>query len=538
MINRGIAMTNTYKPACFYYYICIFVLLSFAFIPVIYGAEKTVKIKVAQYDDFFELLCTEGATFELGNTPGKISPGDSVTIEGKLTKKAVKRYHVMVISLTLDKANEMPQMQKEWLKNGFNLSSQIIGQKVFNDSNDLLCDNRKLAATAGVFDDIESAQALVDKLAAQGKSSWIHTEIVSLASGQLSLKVNGIFQASGNELLIIPANTGRIKLKKVEYAAGYPWHGFEDRTYEGTMLCRFGAQNAIDCIVSTSLENILAGVVPSEISANAKIGALQAQAVAARGEILSKIGIRHQGEGFDICSEQHCQVYAGVTYYSQQVAPKIAPTRGYVLTEANGKILDAVYSANCGGHTEANHFVWSGQPNSILSGVWDHTPPLSLDLTEEEQVRDFILNPPPCHCNNPAVEGGNRFRWQKSFSTTDWKKIEQNIGVGRIKKIKNIARGYSGRIYQMTFIGEFGEKTIMKELNIRRAFASLMSACFVLDLNVTPTGFINSAKVYGAGFGHGVGMCQTGAQSLATKGWNFKRILDHYFPGSKLRLMY
>ena len=150
----------------------------------------------------------------------------------------------------------------------------------------------------------------------------------------------------------------------------------------------------------------------------------------------------------------------------------------------------------------------------------------------------FIRNPPACYCNNPNVEGGNRFRWNKVIGATDWKKIENTLGIGRIKEVKNIARGVSGRIYRLTFVGEAGEKTVMKELNIRRLFGGLASACFIASWKKDATGFITGVEFLGGGFGHGVGMCQTGAQSQAKQGWAFQRILSHYFPGSILKKMY
>jgi len=121
---------------------------------------------------------------------------------------------------------------------------------------------------------------------------------------------------------------------------------------------------------------------------------------------------------------------------------------------------------------------------------------------------------------------------------TDWKAFESQLGIGRVKSITDIARGFSGRIYRMTFVGERGSKTVMKELNIRRLFGGFASACFVADYRRDAAGFIISADFFGAGFGHGVGMCQTGAQSLAKQGWNFSRILSLYFPGSTLRKIY
>ena len=265
---------------------------------------------------------------------------------------------------------------------------------------------------------------------------------------------------------------------------------------------------------------------------------MQAQAVAARGEILGKIGIRHAGEGFDTCSEQHCQVFAGETVYTPDVAKKIAPTKGKILCDSKGKIVDAVYSSNCGGHGEANHLVWTTTPNPILIGVWDTQSPPNLDLSEEEQIGVFLRNPQNCFCNEPTVEGGDKFRWKKTIAAADWKAVESQVGVGRIKTVHNLARGFSGRIYQLTMVGERGSKTILKELTIRKLLGSLKSSCFIPDWKRDADGFIIGADLLGGGFGHGVGMCQTGAQSMAKRGFVFDKILLHYFPGSALKQWY
>ncbi|MDD3148247.1 MAG: SpoIID/LytB domain-containing protein [Candidatus Riflebacteria bacterium] len=501
------------------------------------AAEKQIKIKIAQYVKELEFNCSQGGTWELGGQNGKILPGDKCFLAGVMTGKARKLFHVMVSSTALADSELLRAEEKKWQQLGYPVKTMVIGRIHYaEDNKTLLYDNRKAMVEVGVFNDQASAQAMVDKLAAGGQSSWIYEEVVQLAQGNLTLSVNGSFKASGREFALLPQQT--VHMKKVEYGAGYAWHGYADRDYTGSVLIRYGAQDAIDCILTTAFENVLAGVVPSEISAKAEIGALQAQAVAARGEIMAKIGTRHVGEGFDTCSEQHCQVFSGNTVYSVEVGKKIAPTAGYVLTDARNNILDAVYSANCGGHSEASHLVWTTQPNPILCGKWDSGAPPALDLSEEEQVSVFIRNPPACYCNNPNVEGGNRFRWKKTLAAADIKKVEATLGIGRIKAVKDIARGVSGRIYRLTFVGERGEKTVMKELNIRRLFGGLASACFIASWNKDAAGFISSAELIGAGFGHGVGMCQTGAQSLAKQGWSFQRILAHYFPGSQLKKLY
>ncbi len=501
------------------------------------AAEKQIRIKIAQYARDLEFNCPQGGTWELGGQNGRLQPADKCTLSGAMSAKARKRFHVMVSSTSLADNELIRADEEKWRNLGYQVKTMVVGREFFaEDGKTLLYDNRKAMVEVGVFEDQVSAQALVDRLAASGQSSWIYEEVVQLAQGNLTLTVNGIFKATGSEFALLPQQT--VHMKKVEYGAGYSWHGYADRDYTGSVLIRFGAQDAIDCILTTSFENVLAGVVPSEISAKAEIGALQAQAVAARGEIMAKIGTRHVGEGFDTCCEQHCQVYSGDTVYSIDVGRKIAPTAGQVLTDARGNIVDAVYSANCGGHSEASHLVWTTQPNPILGGKWDCGAPPALDLSEEEQVGVFIRNPPACYCNNPNVEGGNRFRWSKNLGTADWKKVETTLAIGRIREIKKIARGVSGRMYRLTFVGEAGEKTVMKELNIRRLFGGLASACFIAGWKKDAAGFITGAELLGAGFGHGVGMCQTGAQSLAKQAWTFQRILSHYFPGSILKKMY
>ena len=502
------------------------------------AGEKLVRIKVAQYKNALDFVCPKGGSWSIGELRGLLTGSEKCRIEGTLSTAAKKRFHVMVASVPKREPDKVAQTIAKWQSLGWTVHTLEMGKPVYgSDGQTVVYDGRVVMIGVGVYDDQHSAQTMVDKVAAAGYSSWIHRQVLRLASGDVRFLVNGTQVGQGEELLIMPKET--LTLRKVEYAVGYPWHGFEDRTYRGVLSCRWGAEDALDCVLKTDLELIVAGVVPSEISYKAEIGALRAQAVAARGEILGKIGLRHADEGFDTCSEQHCQVFKGETVYSQAVAQKIAPTSGCVLVNPKGGILDAVYSANCGGHSEANHLVWTTQPDPILGGLWDHPAPVpALDLTEEEQMGRFIRNPPPCYCNNPAVEGGTKFRWTEAITAAEWREVEGKLGIGRIKTVTDIARGVSGRIYQMTFLGQTGTKTIMKELNIRRLFGSLKSAAFVAEWTRDSAGWITGGTLLGAGFGHGVGMCQTGAQALAKKGWSFERILAHYFPGSVLKKWY
>ncbi|HOY65880.1 MAG TPA: SpoIID/LytB domain-containing protein [Candidatus Ozemobacteraceae bacterium] len=514
-------------------------LLAFAPAETTAADTPTLAMKIAEYPRALSCRLPGGGAWRLGSRSGGIGGTDRVSVTGTLVTPAVKRFHVMVESAPRREPARVEAALATWRASGRPIHTFEAGHISYQeDGKTVSWDGRVVYIGVGLFDTKDAATRLVDELAAGGNSSWILEEVVSRARGAIALAINGNPVAAGEENLeLIPATVA--ELKQVEFAKGYAWHGFADRTYKGPVSIRWGAQDALDAILTSDLEHFLAGVVPSEISSNAAAGAIQAQAVAARGEILSKMGLRHLGEGFDFCAEQHCQVYAGETAASRKLAPVISPTRGLVLRNTEGGIVDAVYSANCGGHSESNHLVWTSPPDAQLAGTWDTGgKPPRLDLTKERDVETFIRNPPKSWCGDASVEGGDKFRWRKKLSRADWTKVEESAGIGRITSITDIARGPSGRIYRITLNGEQGSKTVMKELAIRKLFGGLRSACFVSDWKTDTSGFIIGADIIGSGWGHGVGMCQTGAQAMGKAGVPFQRILEHYFPGGKLEHTY
>lgn len=491
------------------------------------AATPVVKLKVAEYAKSLVFHMDQGGTWKLGATSGSLRKGDRCELVGRLKARARKRFHVMVESVPMRDPDKVTAALAKWRATGRPIQSIQLG------SRSPTYDGRVLFIGVGRFDDKPAAQKLADELSAQTQSNWIFEEVLSPAQGSLSLSVNGRRVAGGPGPLLLSPKSATI-LRKVEFARGYSWHGYADRTYRGPLAIGWGAQDALDGILTTDLEHILAGVVPSEISSKAAPGAIQAQAIAARGEILSKMGLRHYREGCDFCSEQHCQVYSGDNAVTDGIARIIAPTHGYLLQTEDGGILDAVYSANCGGHTDRNDLVWTSPPDPHLTGVWDGPRPPALDLTVEADVASYVRHPPSSYCQDPTVEGGDKFRWTRTLSAAEWKKVEAAAAVGRIKEIDGFARGPSGRLYKIVIHGSSGDKTVMKELKIRQLFGGLRSACFIVSWKRDAAGFITGAEFAGAGWGHGVGMCQTGAQYLAREGWTFEKILAHFFPGTRL----
>lgn len=507
--------------------ICILLICSVAS-----ATPPKVRIRVAEYGSMFVFSMPEGGEWVADNKTGSILPNVKCSILGKLLTKAVKKYHLMVGSCDFGDNEKMLQLENKFKNLGYKTHRLELGVNTKG-----LPDTRRFFIGVGVFDSPEDAEKEQSRLSSKNISSWVYNENITLARGNFILTVGKKrFKKSFAEIDLKPKKT--IKLEKVEYAKGYSWHGFEDRIFEGNISVKWSADDDINCILNTDLEEMLAGVVPSEISAKAPLAALQAQAIAARGEIISKLGARHFNEGFDFCSEQHCQVYKGLKPCTQDIKNKIKPTLGLILENEKGKVVDAVYGGNCGGHTASNDKIWTSNKDPQLQGVWDTVKPCKLDLTKERDVTMFIVSPPECYCSSKGIEGSKKFRWTKVLNSKEWKKVEKKLGIGRIKTIESNEREVSGRIIRLKIIGEKGEKVILKELPIRRLLGGLRSSCFIAYWNRDKNGFITSASFKGAGWGHGVGMCQTGAQSRAKMGATFKEILLHYFTGAILKKIY
>ena len=515
------------------------------------ATPPSVKIRVAQYNKVVEFVMAKGGEWVSGGKKGNIQSGKALRIEGRLSAPAVRRYHLMVGSAGINKPELLAEVEGRFKQ--FTTHRFVAG----HEPTPGYPDNRITFVGVAIFDDETKAKEQMDKLAADGISSWIFHENIKPAQGELALyQGKKIIARSETGFELVPA--AATTLKKAEFAKGFGWHGFADRNFAGRLFIGWGFENVIDCVEQTDLETLIIGIVPSEISSTAPESALQAQAVAARGEMLSKRGTRHYNEGFDFCSEQHCQVYKGIQSVDKAIGASIKNTRGLILENHEGGILDAVYSANCGGHSSSNHQIWVSNPDKHLQGVYDLSPasatgyvalmtkahknqlntPLSLDLTDHKQAEAFIRNPPEAWCSLPGVEGADKFRWQKILNADDWKKVEAAAEVGRIRSIDGFIREISGRIISIKIVGSAGEKAVLRELAIRKLFGMLRSSNFVVEWKLDKDGFIVGASFTGAGWGHGVGMCQTGAQSMAKANQSFTQILLHYFPGAQLKKLY
>ena len=336
-----------------------------------------------------------------------------------------------------------------------------------------------------------------------------------------------------------PGPAGLIELRDVDNERGAK----ETRKYFGKLYVTVDNAGQLAVVNAVPEDKLLAGLVPAEMSASSPSEALKAQAVAARNELLAKIGTRHLTDPYRLCATQHCQVYAGAGREDARATAAVQATRGELLVrDESGGLVDAVYSASCGGHGENNEYVWGGSADSSLRGRLDGDAAFAARLPKfakigEAELRAWLAIGPSADgpwCARPK-EAQVNFRWQK---TLDLAAVEARLAVGRLRELAVVERGVSGRATRLHVVGDGGDKEVRGELEIRRALGNLKSAMFVLDLARDAGGHVTSVSVSGGGHGHGVGMCQVGAVGMAAAGRSYVEILRQYYSAAHLRKLY
>jgi SpoIID/LytB domain protein len=402
-----------------------------------------------------------------------------------------------------------------------------------------------------IFRDREEAEKMRQRLVAKAPLEVFEyvkappggkIEITNLETGK-SLEV-----PSGARL-----DTERFALFDVPVGEGFHWQENEDRVYRGLLEFMIDKDKKITVVNNIPVESYLRGVVPSEMPKEFSIEALKAQAIAARGEVLKKIA-RHNEDGFDICANVHCQVYSGIGGEAERTNRAILETAGLVLMR-DGQVADAVYHGVCGGHTENNENVWDGKPQSHLRGIFDGdgAPDLLGNyLKQEATLRKWVSTFAPVYCNTVdsdvpvSLEYTRKyFRWSTEIPRLDLEhyiKAETGENFGSLLDIIPLERGVSGRLRRIRIIGTLKSFEIEKELTIRRALSAttLFSAGFFVEKkSIAVNGGLPQAFAFrGAGWGHGVGMCQTGAAMMALNGFRFHDIIQHYYNGIEIGKAY
>lgn len=355
-----------------------------------------------------------------------------------------------------------------------------------------------------------------------------------LTNGNDTIKTSNYFNIESND------ESSNLLIYDVPYGVGWWWEGKQNRTYNG-IISFFINNKKIQVINELNIEYYLCGVVPSEIGKDTPLEALKAQAVAARSETFYALykGL-YKGNNYDICADVECQVFAGTTNRTPLSDTAVFTTAGIALFDHNNLPISGFFASNCGGFSEDIENVWSRRPNpdKIFSSHFDNDTSYNIDLTNEQNLINFIDNPPITYCNpayhNLPTWSNNNFRWQRIFTKDTisyWLNKKKNIG--KLDTIKVLKRGKSGRIIDAYFIGTKDSLYVKSELEFRQVFnPPLRSSCCYIKY----TG--DTIIVKGAGWGHGVGMCQSGAIGRAKAGQNFMQILKHYFQNAAIRKVY
>ena len=362
-------------------------------------------------------------------------------------------------------------------------------------------------------------------------------------------------------------------LKNVRIGIGFHWDRLEDQEFEGTLEIRDNADGTQTAINRLDVEDYLSSVITSEMSATSSLELLKAHAVISRSWVLRPIISPSTGtdkpdlsdpdrhvvwyerdahEGFDVCADDHCQRYEGITRRDEHpeaaanVQKAIDATRGQVLMY-DGKVCDARFYKSCGGATELFENAWANEHYPYLEAVRDEIGTPLPDLTIEENAQAFIRTSPSAYCNttdarvlsqvlnNYDQETKDFYRWTVQYTAAELSEIireRSGIDFGEILDLVPIKRGPSARLYEMQIVGSKRTMVIGKELEIRKWLSKshLYSSAFVVDRNEKGDFILT-----GAGWGHGVGLCQIGAAVMADKGYTYEQILAHYFPGSELK---
>ncbi len=359
----------------------------------------------------------------------------------------------------------------------------------------------------------------------------------------------------------------------------FHWEQRQWQTFSGALRFLRRPGERVAAINDVPLETYILSVSCSEMNGNSPEEFLKAHSIISRSWLLAQLTARQspqspaiassgkEGEiirwydrqshrDFDVCADDHCQRYQGTGMItSGAVAEAVNATRGTALM-FGGTPCDARFSKCCGGVTEDFRIAWDDTVHPYLVPVSDSpeerlpNPP----LTDESAARGFITGSPGawCNCKDETILGrvlnnydystGDFFRWSVRLTHGDLAKLlrkKLSLDLGRIVGLVPVNRGLSGRIERLRIVGEGGDVIIGKELEIRRALSPthLYSSAFVVDTegpHDRPDAFV----LRGAGWGHGVGLCQIGAAVMACRGIGYRDILAHYYPGSELKRLY
>jgi len=375
----------------------------------------------------------------------------------------------------------------------------------------------------------------------------LHGEYLDAHTGD---RVTGRCEITAPRTLTPTTDEAFFELEEVVIGKAFHWEQAERQRFRGALevIHEAGALTAVNRV---GLEEYLRSVICSEMSAASPTESLRAHAIVSRSWLLAQVLNRDKPASaaafvdtdteyirwfdreehglYDVCADDHCQRYQGITRIgSPTVDDAIADTRGVVLV-AEGAIVDARYSKCCGGMTEAFENVWESVPHPGLVPVRD-----PFCETNDIELLATVLN-------TYDQRTPDFYRWQVDYTQSELSAlVERRLGrdLGAVEALIPIERGASGRIVRLKIVGSRRTLTVGKELTIRRTLSAshLYSSAFTVEVGAR--GGEKTFTLHGAGWGHGVGLCQIGAAVMGAQGYSHQAILAHYYPGTVLEKRY
>nr|WP_321485746.1 SpoIID/LytB domain-containing protein [uncultured Draconibacterium sp.] len=423
----------------------------------------------------------------------------------------------------------------------------------------------------------------------QGEYLLVGTDKVLAGEGAVCIENEKIQLAgkeiSQNKLYFVPFEKGKseFELKDVTIGVNFHWEQKEDQKFQGALKFII-EEDKITAVNILSIEDYLISVISSEMSAQSSLDLLKAHAIISRSWLIAQIekqdkltdaGERYESTfksdeeyikwydredhtNFHVCADDHCQRYQGTTRsHNPNVVKAVNETAGVVLSY-KGVICDARFSKCCGGIAELFENCWEPVNHPYLTAVIDNPSApkgFETDLTVEENAVLWLKNAPEAFCNTDDEEVLkqvlNEYDWTaKDFYrwTVEYKQNELSALIlkrsghdfGKILDMIPIERGASGRLVKLKIVGTKKTLTVGKELEIRRWLSEshLYSSAFVVEKKDVVDGVPGKIILQGAGWGHGVGLCQIGAAVMGHKGYKYDEILNHYFKNITLEKKY
>ncbi|MDE6277674.1 MAG: SpoIID/LytB domain-containing protein [Muribaculaceae bacterium] len=376
-------------------------------------------------------------------------------------------------------------------------------------------------------------------------------------------------------------NGARFEVKDVTIGVNFHWERKENQSFTGGLgIIVEDEPKRLTLVNRLPVEDYLKSVISSEMNATSSPELLKAHAVISRSWLFAQLAAakapkckdgwtdtaeerivwydREDHKNFDVCADDHCQRYQGITRQTRpEVEEAIDATFGVVLKDAEGKVCDARFSKCCGGVFEKFESCWEPAPHPYLQALRDGENETDFpDLMDEDAAREWIAGSPEAYCNTRDErvlaevlnsydrETPDFYRWNVEYSReelSDLLRRRAGEDFGDVVEMKALERGTSGRIIRLLVRGTKKTKVIGKELEIRRSLSEshLYSSAFLAEgMDADEHGVARRWRLRGAGWGHGVGLCQIGAAMMAHEGKSWEAILGHYFPGAVLKKEY